>query len=724
MKIRSQILLLLLLIVAVFIGGVSMIKHEEMARVAELTDQNALDLNVSFDHFLRERGRSLQLFVSPEFRDWDELVTAVENRDAMALQPLLDDAALRAYEANAVWILGPDFAQLHARNNVPAKALSDPQFTVNLYPRLCAAAPGGCHYFLMTAEGLMEIRGIALHPGWLAAADAAKASPIGYFFAGRLLTNRDAAEMGSISGNEVRLITSPDSSWADRQQAQAGVITFQRDLKGPDGRTVAWLGVRHVTRVIAAFQQATDWLSLLLILFAATVLILLAAALHVLVSKPLHVITRSLHTRDLAPLESLSGRRSEIGELAGLITEFYSQRDQLVKQMDERRAVEHALEESEEKLRQAQKMEAIGRLAGGVAHDFNNLLTAIVGYANLLSTKVDADPETRRQATIILQAGQQASGLTQQLLAFGRKQMLQPQVIDANVLVGSMERLLRRIIGENIDIRTEFQAMHACVKADPHQVEQVVLNLAVNARDAMPRGGKLLLKTSNQTLRDGEITDVAAGEYVVLEVSDTGEGMDKRTIERIFEPFFTTKVSGKGTGLGLATVYGVVRQSGGGITVESQPGRGSTFRAFFPKSKEPIQPLATPVSAAEPSAGGGTILVVDDQKMVANLVGDVLKKDGYRVLIAGGPSEAIGHFRKNQIDLLITDIIMPRIDGRTLAEMVQARHERVKILYISGYAEPDSDGQPTEVRETQVLLKPFTPEVLSRTVREILGVAS
>jgi signal transduction histidine kinase len=720
MKIRSQILLLLLVIVAVFVAGVSLIKHEEMARVAWLTNQDARDIILSFDHYLQERQRSLDLFVSPQFRDWDELVTAVENHDATAVQSLLGDNALLAYEANAVWILGPDFALLHASNNIPSKALGDLQFTRNLHPRLCDAAPDGCHYFLRTPEGLMEVRGIALRPSWIAPQDIAKASPAGYFFAGRLLTNRDAQDIGSITGNEVRLVTSPDSPPRDPWETQAGVITFERELKGPDGNPVAWLSVRHLTGVIPAFQRATDQLSQWLILFAVIVLIMLAAALRLLVSKPLQVITRGLHTRDFAPLKPLARRVSEIGELAGLITEYHAQRDQLVRQMDERLAAEHALEESQEKLRQAQKMEAVGRLAGGVAHDFNNLLTAIIGYSNLLSTKPGADAETRRDASIILQAAQQAAGLTQQLLAFGRKQILQPRVIDANVLVANMERLLRRIIGENIDIRTEFQAMHACIKADPNQVEQIVINLAVNARDAMPRGGKILLKTSNQTLRDREITDVAAGDYVVLEVTDTGHGMDKGTIERIFEPFFTTKVSGKGTGLGLATVYGIVRQSGGGITVESEPGRGSTFRAFFPKSSESVEPIATALSTPQPASLGQTILVVDDQKLVATLIGDVLKREGYRALVAVGPSEAIGLFREKQIDLLITDLIMPRIDGRTLAEMVQARHPKVKILYISGYAGSGAGEEPAAAPETQLLLKPFAPEALLLKVREVL----
>ena len=624
----------------------------------------------------------------------------------------MNDDALRAYQAKfAAWVLGADFSQLHATNNVPAKALNVPEFAAaNLHPQLCAKA-GAVHFFVKTAWGVMELRGIALRNSWKVKGDAA-----GYLYAGRLWTNRDAQEMGAITGDDVRLSTSgPEQA----QPAEgAGLIAFERDLKGADGQPVAWLRVRHVTSVIAAFQRATDELSIWLIVFAAVVLVILAAALGQLVSTPLHVITRSLHTRDLAPLQPLSRRRSEIGELAGLITEFHAQRDQLVQQMDERLAAEHALEESEERLRQAQKMEAIGRLAGGVAHDFNNLLDRNWSAMRTSSRQIRT-PIPRRAARQApsCRRFQQAAALTQQLLAFSRKQILQPKVLDANLLVANMERLLRRIIGEHIDIRTELTAMHGSIKADPHQVEQVVLNLAVNARDAMPRGGKLLLKTSNQSVTENEVNDLPAGDYVVLQVTDNGQGMDRETIARIFEPFFTTKVAGKGTGLGLATVYGIVQQSGGGIRVDSEQGKGSTFSVYFPRSTEPIQPLATAVTANEKPGGGETILVVDDQKLVASLVGDVLKGDGYRVLVAGGPSEAIGFFREHKIDLLITDLVMPRIDGRTLSEMAAARHEDLKVLYISGYSETGHDG---EAPGTQLLFKPFTPDALSRKVREIL----
>jgi signal transduction histidine kinase len=720
MKVRSQILLLLLLIVAAFILSVYIARHQEMARVAHLNDQSAAEIQSAFDHYLAERGRPLQLLVSPEFRDWDDLVTAATNRDLPRLATLLSENTLAAYDANAAWVLTPDSTQLTATNNVPADILSAPAFTTNLHPRLCDS-PAGCHYFIHTPQGIMEIRGIALRAAW-------QSSPAGYLFAGRLLTNRDAADIAAATGNRVDLVSVQDVPSPEVSSdgptvfnyhvtvAAAGFTIFTRDLNGPDGHPIASLRVIHGTPAIAVFQSATDRLSLALILFALVHLIVLAAALGFIVTTPLHTITRALHTRQLAPLQPLTRRRSEIGELAALITDFHAQRDLLVRQMDQRLAAEHALEQSQEQLRQAQKMEAIGRLAGGVAHDFNNLLTAIVGYANLLSTNPNASAETRRQAATILQAGQQAAALTAQLLAFSRKQVLQPQVIDCNILLADMERLLRRIIGENIAIRTDFQAIHALIKADPHQVEQVILNLAVNARDAMPRGGALDLRTANLTFAAAEAPDLPAGDYLLLEVADTGRGMDKDTIARIFEPFFTTKVSGKGTGLGLATVYGIVRQSGGGITVQSEPGKGSTFRVFFPRTTEPLPPAAPAPAAPQPSPGGETILVVDDQKMVAALVGDVLKAQGYTVLVAPGPSEAITHFREHKIDLLITDIVMPRIDGQTLAEMVQARHTQVKTLYVSGYADIDSP-RPTNFH---LLPKPFTPEALTAKVREIL----
>jgi CheY-like chemotaxis protein len=368
-------------------------------------------------------------------------------------------------------------------------------------------------------------------------------------------------------------------------------------------------------------------------------------------------------------------------------------------------------------------MEAVGRLAGGVAHDFNNLLTAIIGYADLLRQRFAHEPSARQPAELIHQAGEQAAGLTRQLLAFSRKQLLQPRVIDLNTIITNLQRLLQRIIGEHIEIRTAPDAAQACVKADPGQIEQVIVNLGVNARDAMPRGGRLVIRTVNVEFHETDpATGLPPGEYVALEVTDTGEGMDAETKSRIFEPFFTTKGPGKGTGLGLATVYGIVKQSQGGIAVDSEPGRGTTFRIYLPREHAPADAPETALALAPRTGQSELILVVEDEEIVRELVCEVLKGHGYRVLGADSGSEALRLLREEarDIDLLISDVVMPEMNGADVARRVREVSPQVGVLFVSGYSESDMADQGLEALSFQVLQKPFTPAVLARKVREIL----
>jgi nitrogen-specific signal transduction histidine kinase/ActR/RegA family two-component response regulator len=389
----------------------------------------------------------------------------------------------------------------------------------------------------------------------------------------------------------------------------------------------------------------------------------------------------------------------------------------------ERMKTQDALRESEEMLRHSQKMEAVGRLAGGVAHDFNNLLTAIIGYADLLRLRLAAEPSLRQSADLIHQAGEQAAGLTRQLLAFSRKQLLQPKVIDLNKIVTNLHKLLQRIIGEHIEIQTAPEASPACVKADPGQIEQVIVNLGVNARDAMPRGGRLIIRTVNIELSPGETTDeMAIGAYIALEVTDTGEGMDEDTKKRIFEPFFTTKGPGKGTGLGLATVYGIVRQSRGGIVVESEKGKGSTFRILLPRVEAEPDTADTVFAAVSKSGGGETILVVEDEELVRDLVCEILRSHGYRVIATdnGTEAEILAGVERGKIDLLISDVVMPEMNGAEVARRVSAVATKARVLFVSGYSENDMADQGLETLAFEVLQKPFTPAILAAKVREVL----
>jgi two-component system cell cycle sensor histidine kinase/response regulator CckA len=376
----------------------------------------------------------------------------------------------------------------------------------------------------------------------------------------------------------------------------------------------------------------------------------------------------------------------------------------------------------EEQLRQSQKLEAVGMLAGGVAHDFNNLLSVILSYCDLLIPDL-ADTEAAEDLREIRRAGESAASLTRQLLAFSRKQVLSPKVIDLSATITEMDRMMRRLVGDHIELVTVAEAHLGRVKADPHQLEQVVMNLVVNARDAMPGGGKLVVEAANVEL-DAALAlglDIAPGPYVRLTVSDTGEGIAPEVIERVFDPFFSTKGE-SGTGLGLATVFGVVRQSGGAISVDSEPGRGSTFKLYFPHTAEALEPRN--VSPAEATPGGGeTVLLVDDSEQVRVVVDQILQRQGYRVIAASGPEAALIAAEKHpgEIRLLLTDVVMPKMTGRQLAERVVKMRPSIKVLYMSGYTEDAVVHRGTLDPEIAFLPKPITPAALLQKVRETMA---
>jgi PAS domain S-box-containing protein len=391
----------------------------------------------------------------------------------------------------------------------------------------------------------------------------------------------------------------------------------------------------------------------------------------------------------------------------------------------ERKQVEEALHTKEEELRQSQKIEAVGRLAGGIAHDFNNLLTVINGYSQLLLGRLGPDAPDRAEIEEISTAGGRAAALTRQLLAFSRKQVLQPRVLELNAVVTNMERMLRPMIGEDIELYTVLQPQLGRVLADPGQIEQVLMNLAVNARDAMPQGGRLTIETSNVELNETyarRLLTMTPGPHVLLAVSDTGCGMDKETQEHIFEPFFTTKEQGKGTGLGLSTVYGIVKQSGGSIWVYSEPGRGTTFKIYLPRVEEPTESVEPDTARARLPNGTETILLVEDEAGVRSLARASLQVYGYRVLEAANGDEAIRIFdrRQDAIHLLVTDMVMPGMDGRALSERLSARLPGLKVLYLSGYAEGAIVHNGVLNAGMAFLQKPFTPLSLARKVRAVL----
>jgi len=380
----------------------------------------------------------------------------------------------------------------------------------------------------------------------------------------------------------------------------------------------------------------------------------------------------------------------------------------------------------EAQLRQAMKMEAVGRLAGGVAHDFNNLLTVITGYTELLLESPDPSGASSRERTEqIRSAAQRAASLTRQLLAFSRQQVLQPRKLSLNTVVSDLDKMLRRLIGEDVEVKTALAENLGLVELDPSQIEQVLMNLAVNARDAMPKGGLLTLETANVRLDDTyrtQHTYVVPGDYVRLTVSDTGLGMNPEVRARIFEPFFTTKESGKGTGLGLSTVYGIVKQSGGYIEVYSEPGRGTSFKIHFPRVAQSGDDIGGRAPSAADLRGSETILLVEDNKQLRELAAQVLTSRGYRVLSAASFEEVekICKRERGKIHLLLTDVVMPRVSGTEIARFVAERRPQTRILYMSGYTADTTVHHGVLEHGVAFLQKPFTPATLATKVREVL----
>jgi signal transduction histidine kinase len=721
MKVQTKITLLLLAVVAVFIAGLGAFRLYDRYKFAHIAADRETERKQSFERFLEKDGESLETLARYDAY-WDQMVDAIAKRDKAWFEKNVNDTALIGYKANAAWIYGPDTALIYSRDSSDGTP-PQPPLPKEAFTKLFAANPLA-HFFIEIQDDLFEIRGATVH----GSSDEGRQTPQrGFLFVGRLW-NATALEEKAMFSNNNRISLVPPGRYANqiKNDEHDGLIVFSRPLQAWDGSPLAELVVRNESPTVRELNRSSERLWVAFCVFAVVVLLLISLSIVRWVSQPLRQIMESLKRSDPKPIERLCRDHSEFGELARTTREFFQQRDNLVREMEERRATQEALRKSEEELRHSQKMEAVGRLAGGVAHDFNNLLTAIIGYAELIATRATSNTLAKQNAELIRKAGEQAAALTRQLLAFSRKQILQPKVIDLNALVVEMEKLLRRVIGERFDLQSHPDAANGRVKADPSQIEQVVLNLGVNARDAMPRGGKLIIRTQNVRLDHKTAPQISAslapGDYVVLSVIDTGAGMDEETMSHIFEPFFTTKGPGKGTGLGLATVYGIVRQTGGGIAVESEPDKGSTFRIYLPQVTAPVDFTRMPSAPIEKSDNFETVLVVEDEDIVRELVCEVLEDQGYNVICARDGIEALEVAEKfdDPIHLLVTDVIMPHMNGHELASKLSGLRPDMKVLYVSGYSDSDIGDHGVLDPRFELLQKPFTPQTLARKIRDVI----
>jgi signal transduction histidine kinase len=720
MKVQTKITLLLLLVVATFMAGLWAFRVYDRQKFARIASDRENERKQSFDAFLKKDGEPLQTLAEYDAY-WDDMVQAIAKNNRAWFEEFVNDSSLLGYKANAVWIYRPDATLVYSKDSNNEKP-PDLPLPDEAFEKLFASEPFA-HFFIKIRDDLVEVRGATVH----GSKDFGRQTPQqGYFFVGRLWNKPALEEMSIFSNNQIQLLPAREHVRSLQKDEENGLVVFSQTLTGWDSKPLAELIVRNESPVVRELNRSSEWLWRAFCAFAVVVLLLISLSMVRWVSHPLHKIMESLKKSDAKPIERLCWDHSEFGELARTTRKFFEQRDNLIREMEERRVTEEALRKSEEELRHSQKMEAVGRLAGGVAHDFNNLLTAIIGYAELIATRTSSNSLAKQNAELIRKAGEQAAALTRQLLAFSRKQILQPKVIDLNALVVEMEKLLRRVIGERFDLQSHPDAENGRVKADPSQLEQVVLNLGVNARDAMPRGGKLIIRTENVRLDKNTArqiaTSLAPGDYVMLSVTDTGAGMDENTKSHIFEPFFTTKGPGKGTGLGLATVYGIVRQTGGGISVESELGKGSTFRIYLPQESAPVDFSRTALTPVEKSDNFETVLVVEDEEIVRELVCEVLEDQGYNVICARDGIEALNMAAEFEgtIHLLVTDVIMPHMNGHELAGKLSALRPDMKVLYVSGYSDNDIGDHGVLDPRFELLQKPFTPQTLARKIRDVI----
>lgn len=713
-KVQTKLLVLLAVTTILFLSGMLVIRQVQYNGIASLVAARTIESEVLLAKLIKLKGDALSNFAN-DYTYWDEMVTFVQKGDPDWAKENID-SSLAIYNADTVWIFQPDYSPVYATCGSEVEADTS-ILPVPLSRKVMAelfAHERLIHVFVQTAQGLMEICGATIHP----TADKERHTPpSGYFLAGRVWDQAELDELAELIGGKITLHTPP------RDQAFPGIglegtITIYRSLAGRDGRPIAQVRADLPSPLTRLAEQA---LHLDFWLFAFFIVLLSAAIFSLImlwVVVPLRQIAGSLDAENPDSIQKLKNEKTEFGHIAQLIELSFRQKTALVAEITGRKQLEA-------QLLQAQKMDAIGRLAGGVAHDFNNLLMVITGYTELLMTHTDGRPCPHQDLEQIQRAAQRAASLTRQLLAFSRRQVLQTSVVDLNEIVHDIQKMLTRLIGEDVELATVLDP-HLCqVRVDSALMEQVIMNLAINARDAMPAGGRLSIETKNVFLDEsyaGHHLDTPIGSAVMLAISDTGHGMDHETMKHIFEPFFTTKGVGEGTGLGLATVHGIVTQSGGRILVYSEPGHGTTFKIYLPLAqREKVNKVKS-----EPwvtTGGAETVLVVEDEEVLRTLVKRVLEDHGYTVLsVQNGPA-AIAMCRQaiTPIDLLLTDMIMPGgLNGAEVARKLRGLYPEMKVIYMSGYTNHVLVDRALLGGGAAFLQKPFTPEVLLRELRKVL----
>jgi signal transduction histidine kinase len=747
LSIQARLIVLMFILVAGFSGFLLYQRSSENIMVTSLFQDMVAEKTVSLDQFIKIKSAPLEV-LSRDYTLWDEMIGFVANPDPKWAKDNLE-TAFSTFDTDAIWVYRPDFSLVYSKNTLSDPAIDQLPVPKQAWKNIFSQGYF-CHFFATTDKGVMEIFGAPVQPS----SDVKRLSrPRGYFFVGRLWDKGYTNELAKLMKSKIWIIPAVRGVPFAVENKESGVMVFSKVLKDWQGDPLVKVYLRSDSEVIRSLHFSSRTETAFLVLFSLLIFFSLSILLLFWIGRPLNLISHSLLLQNSSSLGGLKKSNTEFGNLACLIDDFFIQKDKLVKEVQERQRVERILQKINDELEgriaertsdlisvnqrlskelednkrlqeqflQAQKMEIIGRLAGGVAHDFNNILMVISNYAGFVKDALPKDDPIREDVNQISEAAGRAASLTGQLLAFSRRQVIAPAVININERIAQMEKMLRRLIGEDVELKTDLFAPKAMIKVDPGNMDQVVTNLVINARDAMPSGGNIFIETKNATLSQGQVADLPAGDYLNLSISDTGSGMSDEVKSHLFEPFFTTKERGKGTGLGLATIYGIVKQHKGSISVDSVKGKGTTFKIYLPLAAEGAMQEKKEERRLS-LRGTETILLVEDDTPVRDVVSKMLFKLGYTVLEATCAEDAFAVAKKylKPIHLVIADIVLPRINGKEMADELVRQIPGLKVLYASGYTGDISVYKSIMEEGMPFIQKPFSEDLLAMKIREIL----
>ena len=669
-----------------------------------------------FDRLVELRGNSLYTFTY-DYTFWDDMVSFVEDFDSTWAQENLMES-LSTYDADLIWAYDAAFQPVYFGSERGDESLRDPEVLRASYAAVFAKSPFA-HFYVATASGLIEIRGATIHP---TADDLRVTAPRGYFFAGRIWDKDYLSELGELINGSVSVVMHPvNDQRADTSHVNGGTISWQVPMQDWQGHTVAQLSVQTFSPEIDREARTANMLIVFSVMLTLTLLGLIIWVLTNWVALPLRRISSSLAREDITPIRYLSEDRTELGNIMHLIERFLEQKLDLVREIEQRKQAERAREALESQLRRAQRLETIGTLAGGVAHDFNNILTPIMGYADMTLAQLDERSPMRGDVEQIVKAANRARDLVRQILAFSRQAEQERKPIEPRFVFEEALNLLRASVPATIEIRSNLRQECGTVMCDPSQIHQVFMNLCTNAFQAMDENGGVLDVSLDCVEVDAEFSclhlNLSVGPYMRLIVSDTGCGMDRATAERIFEPFFTTKPAGKGTGLGLSVAHGIITAHGGGITVYSEPGLGTTFHVYLPTIKNDVASRFT--APAETHAGTEHVLFVDDEEAIVRMGRDMLERMGYDVTARNVSGEALELFRADpdSFDVVVTDQTMPQMTGDRLAQELLKIRPDIPIVMITGFSNRITDENYQRYGIREFVMKPLIARDLHHAIR-------